>query len=153
MALTAGQIPKVANVPARSVATLVASSNTITMGADANGEACYTADATHGGRVESLTAVTDDAAVPPLVHVYILNGAEVTPLGTVSVPVSSGNTLAAKLNVDFLDGVNIVGLPIDNNGKRYIPLKGGDILKCGVIGNLTAAKACWVQGSGSNYQA
>lgn len=150
--LSAGQIPKVANVPNGGVALLVASANTVTMGSNTNGATIYTAG-TQGGRVFSVTAVTDDAAVAPLVHLYILRTATVIPLGTVTVAISSGNTLAAKLNVDFLDGINIVGLPIDNNGKRYIPLMPNDVLKCGVLINLTAAKTCWVQGQGADYQA
>lgn len=149
--LTAGAIPKVANVPNGGIALLVASANTVTMGSDTNGATIYTAG-TQGGRVYSLTAVTDDAAVAPLVHVYILRGATVIPLGTVTVAVSSGNTLASKLNVDFLDGANILGMPVDNIGKRYIPLMPNDVLKCGVLVNLTAAKTCYVQGQGSDYQ-
>lgn len=151
MDLSAGHIPKVSNVPNGGVATLVGSSNTVTLGADTNGEACYTAGSS-GGRVESLTAVTDDT-VTSNVFVYILRSATVIPLGLVNVPLSSGNTNAARFNVDFLDGVNIVGLPLDNNGKRYIPLMANDVLKCGVLANLTSAKTVWVHASGSDYQA
>lgn len=150
-ALTAGMIPLVANVPNGGVALLVASANTVTMGSGTNAATIYTAGS-KGGRVVSLTAVTDDAAVAPLVHVFILRGATVIPLGTVTVALSSGNTLAAKLNVDFLDGVNITGLPVDEMGKRYIPLMAADVLKCGVLINLTAAKTCYVQAYGNDYQ-
>lgn len=150
MTLTSGQIPKVANVPNGGVGLIAASSNTVTIGADANGATIYTAGAS-GGRVMSLTAVTDDT-VTVNVFIYILRSATVIPLGLVNVPLSSGNTNAARFNVDFLDGVNIVGLPIDNTGKRYIPLKGSDVLKCGALANLTAAKTCWVHGSGNDYQ-
>lgn len=151
MALTAGQIPIVANVPNGGVATLTASSNTVTLGSDTNGEACYTAG-NKGGRVMSLTAVTDDT-VTVNVFVYILRSSTVIPLGLVNVPLSSGNTNAARFNVDFLDGVNIVGLPLDNTGRRYIPLMPNDVLKCGALANLTTAKTCWVHASGNDYQA
>lgn len=152
MALTAGQIPKVANVPNGGVALIAASANTVTLGSNTNGASAYTAAATYGGRVESLTAVTDDT-VTVNVFVWILRSATVIPLGLVNVPLSSGNTNAARFNVDFLDGINILGLPIDNNGKRYIPLMGGDVLRVGALANLTAAKTCWVHASGSDYQA
>jgi hypothetical protein len=152
MALTAGQIPKVANIPNGGVALIAASANTVTLGSNTNGASAYTAAATHGGRVEALTAVTDDT-VTVNVFVWILRGATVIPLGLVNVPLSSGNTNAARFAVDFLDGVNIPGLPIDNNGKRYIPLMGGDILRVGALANLTAAKTVWVHASGSDYQA
>ena len=152
MALTAGQIPKVSNVPNGGVAAISASSNTVVLGTDTNGLDAYAAAATYGGRVESLSAVTDDT-VTVNVHVWILRGSTVIPLGLVNVPLSSGNTFAARFNVDFLDGTNILGLPIDNTGKRYIPLMGGDKLRVGALANLTAAKKCWVQAQGSDYQA
>lgn len=150
MSLTAGQIPKVANVPNGGVGVIAASSNTVTLGSNTNGATAYTAG-TAGGRVMSLTAVTDDT-VTVNVFVYIYRGSTVIPLGLVNVPLSSGNTNAARFNVDFLDGVNIVGLPIDNTGKRYIPLMPNDVLKVGALANLTAAKTCWVQASGNDYQ-
>ena len=151
MALSAGQIPLVANVPNGGVALIAASANTVTLGSNTNGVAAYTAGS-KGGRVMSLTAVTDDT-VTVNVFVYIYRGTTVIPIGLVNVPVSSGNTFAAKTNVDFLDGVNIVGLPVDNTGRRYIPLLASDVLKVGALANLTAAKTCWVQASGNDYQA
>ena len=149
--LTAGQIPLVANVPNGGVGLIAASANTVILGSNTNGATIYTAG-TKGGRVMSLTAVTDDT-VTVNVFVYIYRSTTVIPLGLVNVPLSSGNTNAAKYNVDFLDGINILGLPIDNSGKRYIPLMPNDVLKCGALANLTAAKTCWVHGSGNDYQA
>jgi hypothetical protein len=150
MSLSAGQIPKVANVPNGGVGVIAASANTVTLGSNTNGATAYTAG-TAGGRVMSLTAVTDDT-VTVNVFVYIYRGTTVIPLGLVNVPLSSGNTNAARFNVDFLDGINIVGLPIDNTGKRYIPLMPNDVLKVGALANLTAAKTCWVSAHGNDYQ-
>jgi len=150
MSLSAGQIPKVANVPNGGVGVIAASSNTVTLGSNTNGATAYTAGSA-GGRVMSLTAVTDDT-VTVNVFVYIYRGTTVIPIGLVNVPLSSGNTNAARFNVDFLDGINIVGLPIDNTGKRYIPLMPNDLLKVGALANLTAAKTCWVSAHGNDYQ-
>ena len=150
MALAAKNIPVVANVPNGGVALIAASSNTVTLGNNTNGATAYTAG-TAGGRVMSLTAVTDDT-VTVNVFVWILRGATVIPIGLVNVPLSSGNTNAARFNVDFLDGVNILGLPLDNTGKRYIPLLAGDVLRVGALANLTAAHACWVSAHGNDYQ-
>lgn len=150
MALAAKNIPVVANVPNGGVALIEASSNTVTLGSNTNGATAYTAGA-YGGRVMSLTAVTDDT-VTVNVFVYIYRGSTVIPLGLVNVPLSSGNTNAARFNVDFLDSVNILGLPIDNTGKRYIPLMAGDVLKVGALANLSSGKTCWVQASGNDYQ-
>jgi hypothetical protein len=150
MALAAKNIPVVANVPNGGVALIAASANTVTLGSNTNGATAYTAG-TAGGRVMSLTAVTDDT-VTVNVFVWILRGATVIPIALVNVPLSSGNTNAARFNVDFLDGVNIVGLPLDNTGKRYIPLLAGDVLRVGALANLTAAKTCWVSAHGNDYQ-
>ena len=149
MSLTAGQIPRVANIPNGGVA-LITTYSTVTLGSNTNGATAYTAG-TAGGRVMSLTAVTDDT-VTVNVFVYIYRGTTVIPLGLVNVPLSSGNTVAAKSNVDFLDGANIVGLPIDNAGKRYIPLMPNDVLKVGAAANLSGGKTCWVHASGNDYQ-
>ena len=150
MALAAKNIPVVANVPNGGVALIAASANTVTLGSNTNGATCYTAG-TAGGRVMSLTAVTDDT-VTVNVFVWILRSSTVIPIGLVNVPLSSGNTNAARFNVDFLDGINIVGLPIDNSGKRYIPLMPNDVLRVGALANLTTAKTCWVHASGNDYQ-
>ena len=150
MALAAKNIPVVANVPNGGVGLIVASSNTVTLGSDTNGVSIYTASSA-GGRCMSLTAVTDDT-VTVNVFVWILRSSTVIPIGLVNVPLSSGNTNAARFNVDFLDGINIVGLPIDNSGKRYIPLMPNDVLRVGALANLTTAKTCWVHASGNDYQ-
>lgn len=148
--LTAGQIPIVANLPNGGVGLIQASANTVTIGVNTNGVDVYTAGA-DGGRVMSLIGFTDDT-VTVNVFVWILRGATVLPIGLVNIPLSSGNTNAARFNVDFLDGVNILGLPLDNTGKRFIPLLGGDVLRVGALANLTAAKTCWVHAMGNDYQ-
>jgi len=147
--LTAGMIPKVANVPNGGVALLTGTSIG-TLGSNTNGVTIYTTGA-DGGRVMSLTATTDDT-VTVNVFIYILRGATVIPLGLVNIPLSSGNTNAARFNVDFLNGTNIVGLPLDNTGRQYIPLMPNDVLRCTSLANLTAAKTCWVHASGNDYQ-
>ena len=150
MSLTAGQIPIVANVLNGGVGIISESSNIVTLGIDTNGVSVYTAG-TKGGRVMSLTAVTDDT-VTVNVYVYIYRVTTVIPLGLVNIPLSSGNTQAARYNVDFLNGSNIVGLPIDNSGRQYITLLPNDLLKVGSLAGLTTAKKCWVQASGNDYQ-
>ena len=148
MALTAGQIPVLANVPNSGVAQLTGT--TIgTLGSDTNGVTIYTAGSL-GGRVYSLTGVTSSTVIVNT-YIYILRGTTVIPIGLNSLPVSSGNTLAARYNVDYLDGVNILGLPLDNTGKRYIPLQGGDKLKATTIINIAAGSA-WITAHGADYQ-
>jgi hypothetical protein len=150
MALSAGQVPKVANVPNGGTGRVQAGSNVVALGDDTNGVNVYTAGS-EGGRIYSLVGVTDDT-VTSNIFVWILDGSTVKPLGLVNIPLSSGNTLAAKFAVDFLDGIAMPGMPIDNTGKRYIALKGGEILRVGSLAALTTAKSTWVTAQGSDYQ-
>jgi hypothetical protein len=148
MGLTAGQIPVLANVPNSGVG--VVTGTTIgALGSDTNGVLVYTAGSL-GGRVYALTGVTN-STVTVNTFVYILRGSTVIPVGLVNIPLSSGNTLAVRYNVDYLDGVNILGLPLDNTGKRYIPLQGGDKLKVSTLINIASGSA-WVSAHGADYQ-
>jgi hypothetical protein len=149
MALTAGQIPKLANVLNGGVGVLTGT--TIgTLGSNTNGVTIYTAGAS-GGRVLSLMASTDDT-VTVNVFLYILRSSTVIPIGMVNIPLSSGNTNAARFPVDFLNGTNLPGLPIDNTGRQYIPLLSNDVLRATSLANLTAAKSAWINAAGADYQ-
>jgi hypothetical protein len=149
MSLTAGQIPKLANVLNGGVGVLTGT--TIgTLGSNTNGITIYTAGAS-GGRVISLLASTDDT-VTINVFLYIYRGTTVIPVGLVNIPLSSGNTNAARFVVDFLNGINIPGLPIDQTGRQYIPLLANDVLKATTIANLSATKSAWLTASGVDYQ-
>jgi hypothetical protein len=149
MPLSASQIPIVANVPTSGVGVLTGT--TIgTLGSNTNGVTIYTAGA-DGGRVLSLMASTDDT-VTINVFLYIYRGSTVVPIGLVNIPLSSGNTNAARFPVDFLNGTNLPGLPIDNTGRQYIPLIANDVLKATTLANLTAAKSAWLTAHCADYQ-
>jgi hypothetical protein len=150
MALSANQIPIYANKPKTGVGILSASLTTVTLGSNTNAITIYTAEATTGSRITSLFANTDDT-VTINVFLFIYRGTTVQPLGLVNVPLSSGNTFTARFPVDLLDPSNIPGLPIDQYGKRYIDLGPGDVLKCGALANLTAAKSCWITAIANDY--
>lgn len=149
MALTSGQIPNLANVLNGGVGVLTGT--TIgNLGSNTNGVTIYTAG-TEGSRVISLIGSTDDT-VTINIYLYIYRGSTVIPIGLVNVPLSSGNTNAARFSVDFLNGINIPGLPIDQTGRQYIPLLANDELKASTIANLSASKSCWINASGVDYQ-
>ena len=149
MALTNGQIPILANVPNSGVAQL--SGTTLgALGADTNGITVYTAGSLCG-RVYSLIGTTNDT-VTTNVWVYILRGTTVLPIGLVNIPLSAGNTNAARFNTDFLNGINILGLPLDNTGNRYIPLQPNDRIKVSTLANLSATKSAWIVANGADYQ-
>jgi len=151
MSLPAGSLVRVANQPAAGFAVLTGT--TIgTLGSNTNGTTIETAG-TYGTRVIALTASTDDT-VTINVFLYILRGGSaVVPLGLVNIPVSSGNTFAARFAVDFLNGTNIPGLPLDNTGRQYIPLLPGDELRATTLANLSATRSCFIQAMALDYLA
>lgn len=149
MSLPNSSLIKVANVLNSGVAVLTGT--TIgTLGSNTNGTTIYTAGS-QGGRVISLTGATNDT-VTTNVFVYILRGATVIPVGLVNIPLSSGNTNAARFVVDFLNGSNITGLPVDNTGRQYIPLMPNDILRATTLANLSGGTSAWLTAHGQDYQ-
>jgi len=149
MPLSASQIPIVANVVKSGIGVLTGT--TIgTLGSNTNGVTIYTAGSA-GGRVISLMASTNDT-VTVNVFLYILRGATVVPIGLVNIPLSSGNTNAARFPVDFLNGVNLPGLPIDNTGRQYIPLIANDVLRATTLANLSASQSAWITAHCADYQ-
>jgi len=149
--LTAGQIPKVANVPNGGTAKFQNSDGAGTLGSDTNGKTIYTPDATYGGRVFSVLASTDDTSAVNL-FIYILRSSTVIPIGIANMPAGSGNS-GSVANVDLIDAAAIKGLPYDSYGKRYIPLKGGDVLKAVPLTAVTSTKSAYVTTIGADYQA
>ena len=147
MALTNGQIPILANVLNSGVAVLTGTTAS-TAGVDTFGFPAYTAG-TLGGRVYSVMGSSTAAASN--IFTYILrNNSIVVPLGLVPVAANAGNVTGTR-NIDFLDGVNITGLPLDNTGKRYIPMMPNDVLKFSALASLLAAKV-FVTCHGADYQ-
>jgi hypothetical protein len=148
MALTNGQIPILANVLNSGVAVLTGAT-TSTVGVDTFGFPAYTAG-TLGGRVYSV--MVSSTATASNIFTYILrNGTTVVPLGLTPVAANAGNVTGTR-NIDFLDGVNIAGLPLDNTGKRYIPMMPNDVLKFSALASLAAARV-FVTCHGADYQA
>jgi hypothetical protein len=148
MALPNSAIIKVANVPNSGVGVLTGTT-VGTLGSNTNGTTIYTAGA-NGGRVISLTGTTNDT-VTINVFVYILRSNAVIPVGLVNIPVSSGNTNAARFSVDFLNGINIPGLPIDNTGRQYIPMMPNDVLRATTLANLSGATSAYLFANGMDY--
>jgi hypothetical protein len=148
MSLSANQIPKYAITPITGVAVLNAATAG-TLGSSANTQTVYTAPS-DGARIYSLIASTDDTvAVNLFVQIMKSNG-NVVPIAQVNVPLSSGN-IASTLMVDCLSPAVAVGLPIDNVGKRYVELAGGDAIIVSTVANMTSAKKCYVSAQGASY--
>lgn len=151
MALRNDAIVRVANQLNGGIAVL--NGTTIgTLGSNTNGVTIESAGS-FGTRIISLIASTDDT-VTVNVFIYILRGGSiVVPIGLVNVPLSAGNTNAARFVTDFLNGTNIPGLPIDNTGRQYIPLIAGDVLRATTLANLTAGRSCWITAFAQDFVA
>jgi hypothetical protein len=151
MALRNDAIVRVANELNSGIAVL--NGTTIgTLGSNVNGVTIETAGS-YGTRIISLIASTDDT-VTVNVFLYILRGGStVVPIGLVNVPLSAGNTNAARFVTDFLNGTNIPGLPLDNTGRQYIPLIAGDVLRASTLANLTSGRSCYITSFAQDFVA
>jgi hypothetical protein len=151
MALRNDAIVRVANELNSGIAVL--NGTTIgTLGSNTNGVTIEAAGS-FGTRIISLIASTDDT-VTVNVFLYILRGGStVVPIGLVNVPLSAGNTNAARFVTDFLNGTNIPGLPLDNTGRQYIPLVAGDVLRATTLANLTGGRSCWITAFAQDFVA
>lgn len=151
MALRNDAIVRVANELNSGIAVL-AGTTIGTLGSNTNGTTIETGGA-YGTRIISLIASTDDT-VTVNVFLYILRGGStVVPIGLVNVPLSAGNTNAARFVTDFLNGSNIPGLPLDNTGRQYIPLMSGDVLRATTLANLTGGRSCWITSFAQDFVA
>lgn len=140
MALNANQIPVYGITPKTSVGVLNGSTAG-TMGTTTNAVTVVTAGL-NGCIVDSLVAnTTSTAAVNLLVSIVDSAGTGVRPLGLVNVPLSSGN-VSGVLNVDVLNSAVLVGMTVDQNGKRIIRLGASETLRVAVLANLTGV--CYV---------
>jgi hypothetical protein len=142
MALNTNQIPVYGITPKTSVGNLNAATAG-SMGTTTNAVTVVTAG-TNGCIIDSLVAnTTDTAAVNLFVSIVDSAGTGVRPLGIINVPLNSGNA-ANVLNVDVLNSTVLVGMTVDQNGKRIIRLGASETLRVSTLANMTAAKNCYV---------
>ena len=146
--LSANQIPVYAITPKTAMGTGTALTAG-TLGSNTNAVTVMTASAS-GSRVYSLIATTDDTVAVNLYIFIQTSGGTVQPIAQVNVPLRSGDTASTKA-IDCLDSTVAVGLPIDNNGKRYIELANGDLLRYATVANMTAAKKIYVTAQYADY--
>ena len=99
----------------------------------------YTAGAA-GSRVENLL-VTNTDTNPYTVQITVVISATNYLIGSVTVPLSAGNTTAAP-SVNLFSALNNFGpyLCKDSNGNPYLYLASGSTLKVNTTGTVTAAK-------------
>lgn len=101
-----------------------------------------------GSNLKAIIACSDDTATINLKVVLTSGGVDYL-LGTVRIVTLSGTDGAAP-NIDIMNSTAFSGLPLDANGKRYFPLKSGDLIKVGCLVTMTAAKTCNVTAFGDD---
>jgi len=108
----------------------------------------FTAGAS-GSKVVAITAASDDASLAHVVQLSLVRSATVYPLGAVNVPISAGSVSGTPA-VDLLQSNVIPGLPVDNDGQRYLFLMSGDKLQVKSLSTMTAAKLLSVVAIGAD---
>jgi hypothetical protein len=97
--------------------------------------------ATNGSRLENILVTNTDTAAASVVQVYAVISATNHLLGTVNVPISSGNLIAVP-SVNLLSYSGNLGnlLNRDANGNTYLYVASGTIIKVAVTVAVNAGK-------------
>lgn len=112
----------------------------------------YTAGA-NGSKVTAVLAATDDGSATHVLTLYLTRSAVDYYMGAYTIPVSSG-TSGAAANIDFLNGgpANLIlGLPVDNDGQKYLFLVSGDTLRATFATALTSGKRIDMLAIGADF--
>lgn len=115
-----------------------------------NTKLLYTAGA-NDSVLKSLIVSSDDSAARVL-NVYVSPDSGTTKnwIGSVSIPITAGQT-GAIANVDVLGSAVLVGMCYDQSGKAVLPLAGTYRVYVGVQVAVTAAKTVVVTAIGEDY--
>jgi hypothetical protein len=142
MAIEADEKPRYYNIIYKKVAKFPASTGAGALGADTNGQLIHTF--TKDGFVASIKISSSDAGNNG-VFLYVKDGSTIMPEGSVSVPLNSGNTAGVAVVDGLLNGgVSSRGDWLEHNGKRVIPVRGGQDFKCSLITALGASEEVYV---------
>jgi len=112
----------------------------------------YTAGS-NGSKITGILVATDDGSATHVLTLVVTRSATDYYLGAYTLPVSSG-TSGSVANVDMLSGGPsnlILGLPVDNDGQRYLHLKSGDTLRMTFATALTTGKRIDVLTIGGDF--
>lgn len=146
-------MPKYATVINSGVGILGTGASTVgatSLGVDgiaADAKTIYTAGA-YGGIVDYIAVLTDDTAACHA-RLYVLNtDSSVEPLGTIPVPIQSGD-LSTALPVDAF--ASLSGASLDEKYHKVIRLKAGAQLKIASRAAMTANKKMWGMARGLDF--
>lgn len=108
----------------------------------------YTAG-TNGSKIETILVTNTDSTSAYLITLTVVISATNYIIGTVNVPLSSGNTNAAPA-INILSNSNIP-LNKDSNGNPYLYLATGAILKVNSSTTVTTAKVLSFLAQGEDF--
>lgn len=118
--------------------------------ADASNKKTACTAGSNGTKVVSLTACSDDTS-NRIVQVFLTRSATNYLLGSAVVTTLAG-TDGATAVVDLLNNTTIFpGLPVDNDGQRYLFLKSGDTLTVASTTTVTAAKTVTITCNSADF--
>lgn len=149
MTLAAKNMPWFANIHKSGTYRFTDASTAGAMGVITNFQTIYTAGDL-GAIVSGVSINSSDSAARVMLFA-IKNGSTCIPLFMIPVPALSG-TSSTVTAVDALSSTWASSMPIDGNGKRYIPLAEGEELVCAPDTTLTAAKFINVTALGADYE-
>lgn len=95
-----------------------------------------------------LVASTDTSA--RVLQLFVRRSSVDYLIGCVTIPIGAG-TDGLNPAVDLLSTAMLTGLPIDEQGKPYLPLKSGDTLKAGTTATITSAKHIYINVFGFDF--
>ena len=108
----------------------------------------YTAG-TNGSKIENIIATNTDTAAAYAITLTIVISATSYIIGTINVPLSSGNTTAAPA-VSLLNSANLPTAK-DSNGNPYIYLASGAVLKVNSGTTVNTGKVLSFTAIGGDY--
>lgn len=112
----------------------------------------FTAGA-NGSKVTAVMVTTNDGSASHPLTLAVTRSAVTYPIITYTLPINSGGD-GSTSGIDLLNGGPsslLAGLPIDNDGQKYIFLESGDTLQVTFATALTAGKSIWAIAVGGNF--
>jgi hypothetical protein len=103
---------------------------------------------TNGSKVETFIATNTDSTNTQVLQIYLVISSVNYLIGSISVPLSSGNTIAAPA-INVLTA--LTGLPKDSNGNPYLYLASGTVLSCSIGIQPASAKLFNMITAGGDY--
>lgn len=106
---------------------------------------------TNDSDLKSITLTTDDTTLINA-QIWYYDGSTSFLIGTVRVAVASGTDGAANA-VDGINSTALPFLPIDDAGKRYLPVKGNasHVIQLSCKATMTGGKTLYVTCIGEDY--